>query len=163
MLNYGHMVKLYRYFMYSPLNSYVYIHWILDFNIYIYIYIYIYILYSFVDFNKSSIQNKKNKKLINQYLDHLMMKTGTLILGDFNAHRSSLYSRSTDSSTTMLESMAYGSNFGILNWDSPIRLSGNVNSCSPDVSLASTSLIISTNWQTRTNLSAYHLPILISL
>ena len=34
---------------------------------------------------------------------------------------------------------------------------------SPDVSLASTSLITSTNWQTKTNLGSYHLPILISL
>ena len=33
--NYGHIVKLYSHFVYSPLNSYVYIHWILDFK-YIY-------------------------------------------------------------------------------------------------------------------------------
>ena len=30
--NYGHSVKLYSHFVYSPLNSYVYIHWILDFK-----------------------------------------------------------------------------------------------------------------------------------
>ena len=30
--NYGHIVKLYSHFVYSPLNSYVYIHWILDFK-----------------------------------------------------------------------------------------------------------------------------------
>ena len=34
--NYGHIVTLYSYFVYNPLNSYVYIHWILDFK-YIYI------------------------------------------------------------------------------------------------------------------------------
>ena len=34
---------------------------------------------------------------------------------------------------------------------------------SPDVSLASASLITSTNWQTKTNLGSDHLPILISL
>ena len=28
--NYGHIVKLYSHFVYSPLNSYVYIHWILE-------------------------------------------------------------------------------------------------------------------------------------
>ena len=39
------------------------------------------------------------------------------------------------------------SNFGILNWDSPTRLPGNANPSSPDVSLASASLITSTNWQ----------------
>ena len=54
-----------------------------------------------------------------------------------------------------------GSNFGILNWDSPTRLPGNANPSSPDVSLASASLITSTNWQT--NLCSDHLPILISL
>ena len=31
-LNYGHIVKLCSHCVYSPLNSYVYIHWILDFK-----------------------------------------------------------------------------------------------------------------------------------
>ena len=94
-----------------------------------------------------------------------MITTETLILGDFNAHNdhSSWYSSSTDSRGTMLESMVSGSNFGILNRDSPTRLPGNANPSSPDVSLASASLIISTNWQTKTNLGSDHLPILISL
>ena len=99
----------------------------------------------------------------NPSLGHLMMSTDTLILGDFNAHYSSWYSSSTDTRGTMLESMVSGSNFGILNWDSPTRLPGNANPSSPDVSLASTSLITSTNWQTNTNLGSDHLPILISL
>ena len=73
----------------------------------------------------------------NPSLDHLVMTTDTLILGDFNAHHSSWYSSSTDSRGTMLESMVSGSTFGILNWDSPTRLSGNANPSSPDVSLAS--------------------------
>ena len=38
----------------------------------------------------------------NPSLDHLMMTTDTLILGDFNAHDSSWYLRSTDSRDTML-------------------------------------------------------------
>ena len=73
----------------------------------------------------------------NPSLDHLMMTMDTLILGDFNAHHSSWYSSSTDTRGTMLESMVSGSNFGILNWDSPTRLPGNANPSSPDVSLAS--------------------------
>ena len=97
----------------------------------------------------------------NTSLDHLMMTTDTLILGDFNAHHSSWYSSSTDTRGTMLESMVSGSNFGILNWDSPTRLPGNANPSFPDVSLSS--LITSTNWQTKTNLGLDHLPILISL
>ena len=99
----------------------------------------------------------------NPSLYHLMMMTDTLILGDFNAHHSLWYSSSTDSRGIMLENMVSGSNFGILNWDSTTRLPGNANPSSPDVSLASASLIISTNWQTKTNLGSDHLPILISL
>ena len=53
--------------------------------------------------------------------------------------------------------------FSILNWDSPTRLPSNGNPSSPDVSIASASLITSTNWQKKTNLGADHLPILISL
>ena len=48
----------------------------------------------------------------NPSLDHLMMKTDTLILGDFNAHHSSWHSSSTYSRGTMLESIVSGSNFG---------------------------------------------------
>ena len=99
----------------------------------------------------------------NPSLDHLMMTTDTLIMGDFNAHHSLWYSSSTDTRGTMLESMVSGSNFGILNWDSPTRLPGNANPSSPDVPLASASLITSTNWQTKTNLGSEHLPNLISL
>ena len=39
----------------------------------------------------------------------------------------------TDSRGTMLKSLVSGSNFGILNWDSPTRLPGNANPSSPDV------------------------------
>ena len=92
-----------------------------------------------------------------------MMTTDTLILGDFNAHHLPWYSSSTDTRGTLLENVVSGSYFGILNWDSPTRLPGNPNPSSPDVSLASASLITSTNWQTKTNLGSDHLPILISL
>ena len=92
-----------------------------------------------------------------------MMTMDTLILGDFNAHHSAWYLSSTDTRDTLLENVVSGSNFGIINWDSPTRLPGTANPSSPDVSLASASLITSTNWQTKTNLGSDHLPILISL
>ena len=92
-----------------------------------------------------------------------MTTKDTLILGDFNAHHSSWYSSSTDSRGTMLESMVCGSNFGILNWDSPTRLPSNASTTSPDVSLASASLSTSNNWQRKKNPGSDHLPILISL
>ena len=92
-----------------------------------------------------------------------MITMDTQILGDFNAHHSTWYSSSTDTRGTLFEYMISGSNFGILNWDSPTRLPGNANPFYPDVLLASASLITSINWQTKTNLGSDHLPILISL
>ena len=56
-----------------------------------------------------------------------------------------------------------GSDYGILNWDSLTRVPPNVEPSSPDVSLASTSLITSCSWQTLSTLSSDHLPILIIL
>ena len=96
-------------------------------------------------------------------LAHNVMTTDTLLLGDFNAHHSAWYSSSTDTRGNILGSMISVSNFGILNWHYPTRLSSNANPSSPDVSSASTSLITSTNWQTKSNLGSDHLPILISL
>ena len=55
------------------------------------------------------------------------------------------------------------SNYGILNWDSPTRVPPNAEPSSPDVSLASTSLITSCSWKTLSMLSSDHLPILIRL
>ena len=53
------------------------------------------------------------------------------------------------------------SDYGILNWDSPTRVPPNAEPSSPDVSLASTSLIASYSWQTLSTLSSDYLPILI--
>ena len=92
-----------------------------------------------------------------------MMTTDTIILGDLNAHNSTWYSSSIDSRGTMLESVVSGFNFVILNWDSLTRLPDNANQRSPGISLASSSLITSTNWKTKSNLCSDHLPILISL
>ena len=86
----------------------------------------------------------------NPSLDHLMMTMDTLILGDFNAHHSLWYSSSTDTRGTMLESMVSGSNFSILDWDSPTRFPGNANPSSPDVSLASASYHLPTGRRRRT-------------
>ena len=51
----------------------------------------------------------------------------------------------------------------VLNTDSPTRLPGNADPSSPDVSLASASLITSSEWQTHTTMSSDHLHILIGL
>ena len=56
-----------------------------------------------------------------------------------------------------------GSDYGILNWDSPTRVPPNAEPSSPDISLTSTSLITSCSWQTVSMLISDHLPILIRL
>ena len=56
-----------------------------------------------------------------------------------------------------------GSDYGILNWDSPTRVPPNAEPSSLDVSLASASLITSCSWQTLLTLSSDHLQILIRL
>ena len=57
----------------------------------------------------------------------------------------------------------HGSDYGILNWDSPTRVTPNAEPSSSDVSLASTSLISSDFWQTLLTFISHHLPILIRL
>ena len=96
-------------------------------------------------------------------IDHLMTTPDTLILGDFNAHHSSWHATSTDTRGKNLADSICNSDFGILNWDTPTRLPSNAMPSSPDVSLASSSLITSTNWNTITTLGSDHLPILIRL
>ena len=56
-----------------------------------------------------------------------------------------------------------GSDYGILNWDTHMRVPPNAEPSSSDVSLASTSLITSCSWQTLSTLISDHLPILIRL
>ena len=95
--------------------------------------------------------------------NHLLMHPDALVLGDFNAHHTSWYSKSTDVRGNQMVDLINSSNFGILNWDTPTRLPSNATPSSPDVSLASASLIASTNWQTLTTMGSDHLPILIRL
>ena len=96
-------------------------------------------------------------------IEHLLTTPDNLILGDFNAHHPSWYSRSTDTRGTRMDDSINGSDYGILNYDSPTRDPPNAAPSSLDVSLASTSLITSCSWQTLSTISSDHLPILIRL
>ena len=89
--------------------------------------------------------------------------TDSLVLGDFNAHHSLWHSGTTDTRGNQLADSVSTSSFAVLNTDSPTRFLGSANPSSPDVSLASTSLITSSEWQTHTTMSSDHLPILIGL
>ena len=96
-------------------------------------------------------------------IEHLLTTPDTLILGDFNAQHPSWYSRSTDTRGRKIADSINGSDYGILNWDSSTKVPPNAELSSPDVSLASASLITSCSWQTLSTLSSDHLPILIRL
>ena len=48
-------------------------------------------------------------------IEHLLTTPDTLILGDFNAHHPSWYSRSTDTRGKRMDDSINGSNYGILN------------------------------------------------
>ena len=80
-------------------------------------------------------------------IEHLLTTPDTFILGDFNVHHSSWYSRLIDTRGRKMTNSINGSDHGILNWNSPTRVLPNAEPSSPDVSLASTSLITSCYWQ----------------
>ena len=96
-------------------------------------------------------------------IEHFLTAPDTLILDDFNAHHPSWYSRSTDTRGRKMADSINGSDYDILNWDSPTRVPPNAEPNSTDVSLASASLITPCSWQTLSTLSSDHLPILIRL
>ena len=96
-------------------------------------------------------------------LDHMLTGTYSLVLGDFNAHHSLWHSGTTDTRGNQLEDSISISSFSVPNTDSPRRLPGNGDPSSPDVSLASVSLITSPEWQTHTTMSSDHMSILIGL
>ena len=93
----------------------------------------------------------------------MMTGTDSLVLADFNAHHSLLHPGATDTRGNQLADLISISRFAVLNTDSPTRLRVNAVHSFPDVSLASTFLISSSEWQTHTTMSSDHLPILIGL
>ena len=96
-------------------------------------------------------------------IDQLLTTPDTPVLGDFNAHHSSWHATSTDTRGMNLADAICSTDFCILNWDTPTRLLSNATPSSSDVSLALSSLITSTNWNTITILGSDHLHILIRL
>ena len=58
-------------------------------------------------------------------IEHLMTTLDTLILGDFNAHHPSWYSRTTDTRGKRMDDSINGSDYGILKCDSPTRVPPN--------------------------------------
>ena len=87
-------------------------------------------------------------------IEHLLTTQDSLILVDFNAHHPSWYSGSTDTRGRKIADSINGSNHGILNWDTSIRVPPNAEPSLPDASLASASLITSCAWQSLSTLGS---------
>ena len=96
-------------------------------------------------------------------IEHPLTAPDTFMLGDFNAHHPSCYSRSTDTRGRQIADLINGSDYVILNWGSPTRVPPNAEPSWPDVSLQSDSLNTSCSWFTLSTLSSDHLQILIIL
>ena len=96
-------------------------------------------------------------------IDNLLTGTDPLVIGDFNARHSLWHSGTTDTRGNQLADSVSISRCVVLNTESPTRLPGNADPSSPDVSLASASVITSSEWQTHTTRYSDHLPILIGL
>ena len=102
-------------------------------------------------------------------LDHLFdnlqdsARDSALVIGDINAHHESwLTGANSDTRGRLLVNAISDSNFGILNEDFPTRVTDQA-STSPDLSLASPSILPSTTWKTESKLSSDHLPITITI
>ena len=86
-----------------------------------------------------------------------------LILGDVNAHHQLWHTDDTEDARGQTIADWLGSNtHGILNEDSPTRITATC-STSPDLSIASSSILTSCDWRTNVSLSSDHLPIHIKI
>lgn len=94
-------------------------------------------------------------------IEHLLRTNDSLLMGDLNAHHSSWHSaKSDDARGNIFAAQIDQSQYGILNDTSATRITPNCTS-SPDVTLASASLLTCTEWGTIKALSSDHVPIII--
>ena len=92
-------------------------------------------------------------------IEHLLTTADTIILSDFNTHHPSWYSISTDTRGKRMDDSINGSDYGILNWDSPTIVLPNAVRFA--IYLISINFpITSCFWQTLSMLGSDHLPIL---
>ncbi len=93
----------------------------------------------------------------------LLSEPDSLVLGDFNAHNPLWHSSIQDARGDKIAEEIGDSAYGVLNEDVPTRLPSNGQATSPDISIASTSLLPHIEWETVTALSSDHLPIIIKI
>lgn len=96
-------------------------------------------------------------------ITHLLALDDCIIMGDVNVHHTAWQSELADDSRgSLISDQIDQSLFGILNDDSPTRITANCRS-SPDLTLASASLLTCTDWVTKSALHSDHVPIIVSL
>jgi len=90
-----------------------------------------------------------------------------LVMGDFNAHHPSWFSRTEDDRAAArgvaLHDAISVSQCGTLNEDTPTRLPTHGPPSSPDITLISGHLLMDATWSTHTTLGSDHLPITVDL
>ena len=96
-------------------------------------------------------------------LSNLLSGTATIIVGDMNAHNSLWFSSlSADSRGDKFAEEIDNSTFVVINENTPTRKTASCSS-SPDISIVSSDLAMSTSWSCESRLGSDHLPIIISL
>ena len=84
-------------------------------------------------------------------------------MGDFNAHHPLRHCILEENQRgTNLADQINESNYGVLNEDFPTRIASTVSS-SPDITIASPSLLLCTEWSTQPALSSDHIRIIITI
>ena len=99
----------------------------------------------------------------NPDFSRILSHSDAIIMGDFNAHDSLWHSTIKDSRGEKLSEDISNSNFGTLNCDKPTRLPTSGQPTSPDISLASHSLLPVIDWDVITSLNSDHLPIVLTM
>ena len=86
-----------------------------------------------------------------------------LLLGDFNAHNAMWHTDDNeDARGRMIADWVGDAGLGILNEDTPTRITGN-SATAPDISIATADCMPTCNWNVETSLSSDHLPIVLRL
>ena len=87
-------------------------------------------------------------------IEHLFTAHDSIKMGDFNAHNPLWHCTLEENQRgTNLAEQIYVSNYGVLNEDFPTRITPTVSS-SPDITIASTSLLLCRDWTTQPALSS---------
>jgi hypothetical protein len=87
----------------------------------------------------------------------------SLVLGDINGHDPLWNSSIQDNRGSIFSDEISQSNLGVLNEEQPTRLPTHGQPTSPDISLASLSLLPNIKWEVKKSLGSDHLPIIITI